>query len=306
MWLTDTGPSHVPVLAEAVIEYLSGPHRQVIVDCTVGLGGHSKLLLEDMPNVRVIGLDRDPANLALAADSLSSFSGRVQLSHSDFGKLETVLAELGVDRVDGILADLGLSSNQLADGRRGFSFEADGPLDMRMDPGQRTTAADLVNSLSSGELADLLYVQSQESHSRIISKRICEARRRGRLDSSVELARLVASAVGQRPSSHRRRIHPATRTFMALRMAVNAELGSLRALLTHVPKCLRPGGRVAVISFHSMEDRIVKKDFRGRSVEGLYRLVNKKPIMADRDERRLNPRSRSAKLRVAEMQVSNL
>lgn len=304
--MTGTGPTHVPVLADAVVEHLVGPQRRIIVDCTVGLGGHSGLLLEHIPNVRMIGLDRDPANLALAADRLSAFSERVRLYHSDFGQLATVLSELGEDRVDGVLADLGLSSNQIADRGRGFSFEVDGPLDMRMDPRQKTTAADLVNSLSQGELADLLYVQSQESRSRIISKRICEARRRGRLESSVELARLVASAVGQEPSARRGRIHPATRTFMALRMAVNAELASLQSLLADVPKCLRPGGRVAVISFHSMEDRIVKKDLRARSNEGVYRIVTKKPIVADRHERNLNPRSRSAKLRVAEMHVSHL
>jgi 16S rRNA (cytosine1402-N4)-methyltransferase len=175
---------------------------------------------------------------------------------------------------------------------------------MRLDRRQRVTAADLVNGLPEGELADLLYVQSQERGSRRIARRICQARRQGRLNSTVMLARLVASALGRDPASRRSRIHPATRTFMALRMAVNQEMESLRRLLIQAPRCLRVGGRVAVISFHSGEDRMVKADFRLRCRAGAYRLLTKKPIVAGTQERAENPHSRSAKLRVAELLVS--
>jgi 16S rRNA (cytosine1402-N4)-methyltransferase len=232
------------------------------------------------------------------------FSDRVRLIHANFGDLRAVLDGCGVAQADGILADLGLSSNQLLNPERGFSFDADGPLDMRMDQSQRTTAADILNAMSEGELSDLLYLQSQERHSRRIAKRICQARRQGRLNSTAMLARLVASATGEGPTSHRGRIHPATRTFMALRMSVNSEIDTLRRLLAQVPACLAPGGRVAVISFHSVEDRVVKLDFREHCRGGDYGLVTKKPVIADEPERLRNPRSRSAKMRVAQRTIA--
>jgi 16S rRNA (cytosine1402-N4)-methyltransferase len=286
----------LPEAVVAVFEGLSG----VFVDCTVGLGGHAGLLLEHNPELRLIGLDVDEANVALAGKALAAYGDRVRLVRADFADLAETLSEMGESSVAGVLADLGVSSNQLADAARGLSFEVDGPLDMRLDRRQRTTAADLLNSLPEGELADLLYFQSQERHSRRIARRICQARRQGRLNSTVMLARLVASVLGQGPGPRRNRIHPATRTFMALRMSVNDEVAALRRLLAQVPRCLGVGGRVAVISFHSVEDRIVKEDFRTRSRTGVYRLLTKKPIVAGEKERNENPRSRSAKLRVAE------
>lgn len=276
----------------------------ILVDCTVGLGGHARLLLERNPSLRLLGLDADEANLAVAGDRLAEFGDRVRLVKANFSDFGAVLERYGVKKAVGVLADLGLSSNQILDPARGFSFDADGPLDMRIDRSSPLTASDLLNTLSEGELSDLLYLQSQERHSRRIARRICQARRQGRLNSTVVLARLVASASGENPDSRRCRIHPATRTFMALRMAVNGEIDSLHRLLDAVPSRLAVGGRVAVISFHSVEDRVVKEDFRRRNRAGEYRIVTKKPVAASDDERRANPRGRSAKLRVAERVVS--
>lgn len=292
---------HVAVLPAEVIEYLGEAGRRTIVDCTLGLAGHARLLLDRNPELRLIGLDRDEGNLAAARVRLADMGPRVTLIQADFAEVAGALNQAGVERVDGLLADLGVSSNQIADPARGLSFLQDGPLDMRLDRRERTTAADLVNTMSEGELSDLLYFQSQERHSRKIAKRICQVRRQGRINSTVQLARLVASAVGEDPDSHRVKIHPATRTFMALRMAVNRETESLKSLLASAPNVMSRGGRIAVISFHSVEDRAVKEDFRDRSREGVYRVLTKKPVVAGDAEREANPRSRSAKLRVAEM-----
>jgi len=283
-----------------VLEVFSDHAPQTLVDCTIGLGGHAQLLLERHEQMRLIGLDADSRNLEIAAKRLAKYSGRIRLVHADFAELERVLAEAGLASVEGVLADLGVSSNQIADPARGLSFDADGPLDMRFDLRRKTTAADLVNGLSEGELSDLLYLQSQERYSRRIAKRICQVRRQGRINSTVMLARLVAAAVGENPDRHYGRIHPATRTFMALRMAVNQEPESLRRLLDLLPRVLGERGRVAIISFHSGEDRLVKVDFRTRARDGVYRLLTKRPIVPQEDERRANPRSRSAKLRAAE------
>lgn len=293
-------PIHQPVMPEEVCTFLLEGNPQLVVDCTLGLGGHSRLILEKNTAVRLLGLDLDEDNLRIAGQRLAGYGDRVVLRQANFADLSAVLREVGWGPVGAILADLGVSSNQIEDAARGLSFDRDGPLDMRLDRTQTLTAADLVNGLSEGELADLLYMQSQEHGSRKISKRICQARRQGRLDSTVALARLVASALGQDPDARRSRIHPATRTFMALRMSVNRELQSLRRLLEQAPDCLSAGGRLAIISFHSGEDRIVKEDFRARAQAGVYRLLTKKPAVASDVECAANPRSRSAKLRVAE------
>jgi 16S rRNA (cytosine1402-N4)-methyltransferase len=293
-------PVHLPVLPKYVIEHLASDGSATGVDCTIGLGGHAGLLLEQNPGLHLIGLDLDDTNLAVAGERLAAYADRTRFIQASFADLDTVLADIGVPRVDRLLADLGVSSNQIADAARGLSFDSDGPLDMRLDRRQSTTAADLVNSLSESELSDLLYFQSQERQSRRIARRICQVRRQGRINSTVLLARLVAAAVGVDPASRRSRIHPATRTFMALRMSVNRETDALGRLLALAPGVLAPQGRIAVISFHSVEDRLVKNDFRSRSREGGYRTLTKKPLVADESERAENPRSRSAKLRVAE------
>jgi 16S rRNA (cytosine1402-N4)-methyltransferase len=287
-------------MAAEVLEALREIPAGWIVDCTLGLGGHSQLLLEAHPAARVLGLDVDAGNIATASARVAGFGERFTAHRTNFSGLETTLAELGIEKVSAILADLGVSSNQIADPTKGLSFDTEGPLDMRLDDRQRTTAADLVNSLSEGELADLLYLQSQERGSRRIAKRICQVRRQFRLNSTVMLARLVAAALGENPDSHRSKIHPATRTFMALRMAVNQETDSLTALLEQAPRCLMPGGRIAIISFHSVEDRLVKESFRSNATAGNYRVLTKKPLTASEEEERSNPRSRSAKMRVAE------
>lgn len=291
---------HVPVLADEIEQLLLERAPKTLVDCTLGRAGHAERLLTASPELRLIGLDVDDANLAFARTRLAPFADRITLRHADFSTLRAELAELGVKKVDAILADLGVSSNQIADPLRGLSFDADGPLDMRLDSRLKSTAADLINSLSEGELSDIFWQNAEERQSRKIAKRLCAVRRQGRINSTVQLARLVAVAVGENPESHRSKIHPATRVFMALRMAVNEELNSLRALLAQAPELLADAGRIAIISFHSGEDRLVKESFRAEAKSGGYRILTKKPMISGEAERAANPRSRSAKLRVAE------
>jgi len=284
----------------AVRELLAVRLGDVVVDCTVGLGGHARAL-GDLAGAAgtLIGLDVDPENLSIAERTLSGCAADVHLVRSSFADLANVLRSLGVTGVDVLFADLGVSSTQLDRAERGFSFQREGLLDMRMDPDLKLTAADIVNSLKDRELGDLLYYNSQETASRRIAKRICEHRREQRITSTTQLARIVADAIGVDPHSRKSRIHPATRTFQALRIAVNDEIGNLGKLLDAAPDLLRPAGRFGVIAFHSIEDKPVKLDFRRRKTERVYRIVTKKPLTADDEERRDNPRSRSAKLRVA-------
>jgi 16S rRNA (cytosine1402-N4)-methyltransferase len=288
---------HVPVLPGPVTDLLTPVFNAAGVDCTVGLGGHARLLLAAAPPAaRLLALDIAPENLRRATEGLADFSGRVLFVQANFRDLDAALANAGIDAVDFILADLGVSSNQIASPHLGLSFDIDAPLDMRLDPDLPRTAADLVNRLPEADLANLLYLEAQEGHSRKIAKRICRARVAARISRTSELARLVVQAVGR----GRGRIHPATRTFMALRIAVNRETEALDALLASAPDRLRPGGRMAVISFHSGEDRRVKVAFRQRAQSGGFRPLTRRPIVADADELRTNPRSRSAKLRVLE------
>jgi len=301
-------PEHIPVLAEALLEQLALPPGGIVVDATVGLGGHSARLLEKLGKAgRLIGLDVDEGNLAVAKERLAAWAGQVVFQRRSFGELRAVLNELGIPGVHAIVADLGVSSNQLLDPSRGLSFAEDGPLDMRLDDRLPTTAADLINALPERELADLFYFNAQERFSRRIAKRICQERRNARIRRTAELARIVCSAIGVDPHCRKARIHPATRVFLALRMAVNREIPQLESLLEQAPECLLPpggggegGGRIAVISFHSVEDGTVKRDFRRREAAGQYCVVTRKPIVPDADEIRRNPRARSAKLRVAQ------
>jgi len=294
---------HVPVLPREVLELLAPKPDAVVVDATLGLGGHARLMGERLGADGVlIGLDVDPKNIEAARRTLdeAKLSCRVELVHANFAELVETLDNLGVKGADVILADLGVSSTQLDDAARGLSFRREGPLDMRLDPRLKITAATLVNSLREKDLGDLIYQNAQEFAARRIAGRICEARRDSRITTTTRLAEVVANALGVNPESRKSKIHPATRTFMALRMAVNQELRSLNSLLEAAPNVLRPGGRIGVIAFHSNEDKPVKMDFRKRKAEGIYRILTKKPVVADDDERRHNPRSRSAKLRVAE------
>jgi 16S rRNA (cytosine1402-N4)-methyltransferase len=292
----DTQPQHRPVLPVEVMQALDPQPGQVIVDATVGAGGHSRLLAAKIvPGGRLIGLEQDPAMIELAARQLQGM--QITLVHSNFGALREVLDQLGIDRVDGLMADLGFCSDQLEDPQRGLSFQVDGPLDMRLDPTQGETAASLLRRLSERDLANLIFEFGEERCSRRIARAIVERRRHDPLASTSELAELVRRCV-PRPKGRGPFIHPATRTFQALRIAVNHELESLENLLAQLSACLRPGGRAAIISFHSLEDRRVKNAFRDREI---WHKLAAKPVMATDEEVRENPRARSAKLRAARL-----
>lgn len=291
--------AHEPVLAERVLELLDPRPGQTLLDGTVGLGGHAALLAPRLaPGGRYIGLDIDEQMLGEAKGRLGGIDDpAVSLVHASYADFPAVLAGMGIELVDRMLLDLGVNSAQIADEQRGFSFDKDGPLDMRMDRGQSLTATELVNRLSERELSDLFYDLSQEPASRKIAKEICRRRRDRRITTTRTLVQAVEAVLGQgRPG----RIHPATRVFQALRIAVNSEIENLRRFLPQVCEHLRPGGRVAVIGFHSIEDGEVKRFFREEAREERLRILTKKPLGADADEVRRNPRSRSAKLRVAE------
>lgn len=298
--LADEASQHVPVLASEIASLIAVAPGEVILDCTVGLGGHAGMLAESAGSGGLlIGTDVDESNLRIASQRLEGCSCPHRLLRCNFGEFDEALLQVGVERVDVILADLGVSSNQLADAHRGLSFQADGPLDMRLDDRLEETAADLINRLSESDLADVLFQYGQERKSRRIAGAVHRARRQGRIVTTGKLAEVVCRALGVDPRSRASKIHPATRTFQALRIAVNDELGALERLLAKAPRHLNPGGRVAVISFHSLEDAIVKGDFRARKADEIYTILTKKPVTAGEDERKSNPRSRSAKLRVA-------
>jgi 16S rRNA (cytosine1402-N4)-methyltransferase len=296
-------PNHVPVLLKEAIDFLNVRRGGTYIDATVGLGGHSYEIAKRLgaPG-HLIGLDKDPAALGIAQSKLGGSAG-VSPANPDWPKvtlLQCSFAEVaerfGKNSADGILADIGVSSLQLDDATRGFSFQADGPLDMRMDPRSERTAEQVVNHLDERELADVIYEFGEERRSRRIARAIVRSRP---IRSTAHLADVISAAA--RPmNSEQRRIHPATRTFQALRIFVNRELDDLRALLEAAPRILKPGGRVVVISFHSLEDRIVKDAFREGNKEGYFSVLTKKPVTATEEESDRNPRARSAKLRAAE------
>jgi len=284
---------HVPVLLAEVMAGLDPQPGAILVDGTLGGGGHTRALAERVgPTGLVIAFDRDPGALDAAAVSLAGLP--VRTVHGNFCDLPEVLEEMKIASVDGVLLDLGLSSDQLADSRRGFSFSSDGDLDLRFDPTRGEAAARLVNRLSASHLADLIYHYGEERFSRRIAAAIVERRRIQPIQRADELAELVRRCIPTPKGGHR--IDPATRTFQALRIAVNDELKSLEIALRRIPDCLHSGARLAIISFHSLEDRRVKEAFRDDSrLESLTR----KPVIASDDELARNPRARSAKLRVA-------
>lgn len=292
--------SHIPVLLDVVLALLDVRPSDRIVDLTVGFGGHAAPMAEAAgAGGFLLGLDADPPSLQRAATRLAGAPGRIELRHGNFADFDEAMRSAGMEQADVMLADLGVSSAQLDDVARGFSFLRDGPLDMRLDPTATKTAEGLVNALPESKLADLIYEFGQERASRRIARRICEARRSHRIRSTMELATIVSRALGADPASRRSKIHPATRTFQALRIAVNDELESLKTMLEKAQMHLAVGGRIAVISFHSLEDAIVKASFRAWSSAGGCEILTKRPQTADPKERASNPRSRSAKLRVA-------
>jgi 16S rRNA (cytosine1402-N4)-methyltransferase len=292
---------HDPVLPQEVLHWLAPAPGRVIVDCTVGRAGHAALIAPALlPGGTLLALDADLRNLEYARQRLTpSLIPRCRLFHANFAELPEVLSQAGIACVDGILADLGVSTNQLLGEDYGLSFDNDAPLDMRLDPSAGPSASDVVNRLDEGALADLLFDLAQERFSRRIARRIVQARATGPIRTTGQLATLVRRAVG----NARGRIDPATRTFLALRMYVNHEVPNLQRLLEAAPGLLRPGGRIVVISFHSTEDRVVKSAFRQAAGTGLLRILTPKPLVSSEVEAARNPRSRSAKLRAAEKPI---
>jgi 16S rRNA (cytosine1402-N4)-methyltransferase len=289
---------HIPVLGDETMRLLQPERGGVFVDCTVGLGGHARLLLQRGAD-RVIGLDRDAQALALAREALAPWASRVELVHADYRTLDDVLDRLGVPAVDGTLADLGLSSMQLEAPGRGFSFQRDEPLDMRMDASAGETAAGLLARSDEREIADAIYGFGEERFSRRIARAIVTARREQPIESTGRLAGIVRRAIPRRGHT---RIDPATRTFQALRIWVNRELDGLDRFIERALRRLRAGGRLVVIAFHSLEDRIVKHTLRAieKRAGGGIRVLTRKPVVPSDEEERRNPRARSAKLRAAE------
>ncbi|GIW79477.1 MAG: ribosomal RNA small subunit methyltransferase H [Gemmatales bacterium] len=286
---------HVPVMPAEVLAYLSVQPDQTYVDATVGIGGHARKLAERLGSGgRLIALDRDPEMLALARANLAEFGERVVFVQATFDRIRLVLDDQGIEKVAGVLADLGICSDQLGEAERGFSFSESGPLDMRMDRSIGESAQQLLARLNERELADLFWRFGEERFSRRIARRIVEQRRQAPLTTTEQLAELVRRCV---PRSKKNPIDPATRVFQALRIAVNDELGNLERFLNVLPDCVKSGGRAVIISFHSLEDRLVKHAFREREN---WRVLTKKPVTPAEDEVRQNPRSRSAKLRAAE------
>ena len=304
--------SHLPVLLAEAVDRLSVKPASIVIDCTFGGGGHTaEILARISPSGRVLALDADPAAIERGERRFTQeiASGRLVLVNANFASLEVVASARGFGDADAILLDLGVSSFQIDEPGRGFSFQSDGPLDMRMDPHQKLTAYVIVNEWPESELADTIYMYGDERKSRRIARRIVAQRP---IRSTAQLAGVVTDAVGGRRGQ---RIHPATRTFQALRIAVNGELDSLRSVLPQCLEVLRPGGRLAVISFHSLEDRIVKQWMQQEAADFLrdpahpfggvertptVRLLERKPVMPSAEEVSRNPRSRSARLRVAE------
>jgi len=285
--------AHVSVMLGEVLAALEPERGGVFVDATAGGAGHSAALLAASPNVRVIACDRDPLAVTVARARLSEFGERALVLHASFDQIPERLAEAGITQIDGLLADLGVSSQQLADAERGMSFRSSGPLDMRMDPSRGETALELIERLSQDELANVIYELGEERRSRRVARCIKQAQEAGELNDTLELRRAVVRAVGPRRLGG---VDPATRTFQALRIAVNAELDQLVNLLGSASSLLAPGGIAAIISFHSLEDRIVKRAFLQRDV---WQRLSSKPILAGDRELSENPRARSAKLRAA-------
>ncbi|MDH5297468.1 MAG: 16S rRNA (cytosine(1402)-N(4))-methyltransferase RsmH [Desulfobulbaceae bacterium] len=288
---------HRPVLLEEVLAWLAPRAGGVYADGNLGLGGHAERILEaSAPDGRLVGFDWDGAALALARERLTRFGGRVHFVQRNFATIKETLAEIRVGKVDGLLLDLGLSSMQLDVSGRGFSFKGDEPLDMRMDDRGGRTAADLVNSASQDELADIFYYYGEERQARPIAAQIVAARQREVLATTAQLVKVVEAAVPRR--FHPKKIHVATKVFQALRIAVNRELENLVRVLADGVEVLQPGGRFCVITFHSLEDRLVKQAFNASPI---LRVLTRKPIVAGSAEVAENSRARSAKLRVAEV-----
>ena len=307
-WIATLRVAHVPVLVQEVIRYLAPARDGLVADCTLGAGGHAAALLEAYPGLRLIGIDRDPQARRLAEERLGEHRGRVRILDGNFAELGALLRAAGVDKVDGVLADLGVSSMQLDTAERGFSFRREGPLDMRMGAGQ-LTAREIVNRYSEAELQRIFREHGEERRARRIARAVVQAREREPIETTRELRRVVHRSVA---GGRRQRIDPATRIFQALRIEVNQELAGLSRLLDQVMTLLAGDGRLVVISYHSLEDRLVKHRLRDmargeideatgrrRSESRLIEVLTKKPVRPTPAEVAANPRARSARLRAA-------
>lgn len=299
IWTEETGEEievsafvHETVMRAEVTAALA-PQEGVYVDATVGGGGHTEAILEAHPGARVIAFDRDDTALEAARARLSRFGERVTLVKTPFGRIQDALASMGVSSVSGVCADLGVSSPQLDDAARGMSFRREGPIDMRMDPAHGETALELIARVTDDELADIIYEYGEERRSRRIARSVKRALADNQLDTTLDLRRAIVRAVGPVRVGG---VDPATRTFQALRIAVNDELGELESLLSALPAVVAPGGVAAILSFHSLEDRLAKRAFHDKSV---WHPLTKKPVVATDEEATANPRARSAKLRAA-------
>ncbi len=293
---------HIPVLADILAEQIRLPKDGIMVDATIGHGGHSLLFGRQLgPEGAIIGMDFDEKSIQRAHSKLSALPCKRILINENFSRISEELRKRNIEKVDFILADLGICSRQLTDRQTGLGFQQDMPLDMRIDKRIQTTAADIVNKADQNSLADLIYKYGEDRASRRIARFIVEHRKKQEIGTTGQLAAIVSKALW-RPGKRRSRIHPATRTFQALRIAVNNELENLEKLLVQAPNLLKTGGQIAIISFHSLEDRMVKNDFKEKNKEGIYRIMTKKPITPTKDEISKNKRARSAKLRIAEKQ----
>lgn len=295
---------HIPVMLNEVLSYLNLSPGKIIVDATIGTGGHSKAILDNiLPGGKLIGIDRDQESLAITRERLREFSGSCEFIHGNFVDIDTVLenlGNLGVKKIDGVLFDLGVSSFQLEDPQRGFSFQNEGPLDMRLDRNSYISAYDLVNNLTEEEISTLLWNFGQERWHNRIAHLLVKEREKQPISTTLQLANIVVRSIPPQYRYRHYRIHPATRTFLGLRIAVNRELETLETAINKTITTLERGARICVISFHSLEDRIVKLSFRHAASWGLIKIITPKPLTSTHAETGLNPSSRSSKLRVAE------
>jgi 16S rRNA (cytosine1402-N4)-methyltransferase len=287
-------PVHIPVMRAEIIEAMKIKSSGIYVDATVGLGGHAEGMLQQAGTCTVIGIDRDESALAIARERLKEYPN-VYLVQGSFSHIQNSVHDCGYDRVDGILVDTGVSTLQLKSEERGFSFLSDAPLDMRMDMNQRLTAGDIISRYREKELADVIWRYGEERFSRRIAKAITTIRRKKPVRTCRDLSSIIEKVVGRRG-----RIHPATRTFQALRIEVNKELDELSTIIDEGTVLLNKGGRMCVLSYHSLEDRIVKNTYKKLGADGMFSIITKKPITPREDERRSNRSSRSAKLRILE------
>jgi len=292
---TNGGFSHIPVLAEETVELLAVKESGVYLDGTLGMGGHTAMLLKKLPGITVIGTDLDPEMTAAAAENLKDFGGRVKIVRGNFSEADRITAAAGVRRLSGALLDLGISSLHLDKAERGFGFRNEGPLDMRLNPEGRLTAEAVVNYWPYEQLEEMIRLCG-EQHSRRITKKILERRAVKPIKTTSELAALISEAAPQRGE----RIHPATKTFMAIRIAVNGEFENIKRGIGAISGIMESGSRLAVITFHSLEDRIVKERFAALAGDGLWKHVTRKPVKPSEAETLRNPRARSAQLRVME------